>query len=103
MQRQHVQVRRTYDSPTSNDGTRVLVDLATASAATTRRVLRLSPTVLVPVVPDMSSVVSVSSIDSFFQHNLHRLPRMNAVIRIQAVAASCSRGSHTSGSTPTCP
>jgi cellulose biosynthesis protein BcsQ len=33
-------------------------------------VLRLSPTVLVPVVPDMNSVVSVSSIDSFFQHNL---------------------------------
>jgi uncharacterized protein YeaO (DUF488 family) len=26
MQRQHVQVRRIYDSPTSNDGTRVLVD-----------------------------------------------------------------------------
>lgn len=49
---------------------RVIVDLATASGATTRRVLRLSPTVLVPVVPDMSSVVSVGSIDSFFQHNL---------------------------------
>ncbi len=49
---------------------RVIVDLATASGATTRRVLRLSPTVLVPVVPDMGSVVSVSSIDSFFQHNL---------------------------------
>jgi cellulose synthase operon protein YhjQ len=49
---------------------RVIVDLATASGATTRRVLRLSPTVLVPVVPDMNSVVSVSSIDSFFQHNL---------------------------------
>ena len=43
---------------------RVIVDLATASGATTRRVLRLAPTVLVPVVPDMSSVVSVSSIDS---------------------------------------
>jgi cellulose synthase operon protein YhjQ len=49
---------------------RVIVDLATASGATTRRVLRLAPTVLVPVVPDMSSVVSVSSIDSFFQHNV---------------------------------
>jgi cellulose synthase operon protein YhjQ len=48
---------------------RVIVDLATASGATTRRVLRLGPTVLVPVVPDMSSVVSVSSIDAFFQHN----------------------------------
>lgn len=49
---------------------RVIVDLATASGATTRRVLRLSPTVLVPVVPDMSSVVSVGSIDSFFQRNV---------------------------------
>lgn len=49
---------------------RVIIDLATASGATTRRVLRMAPTVLVPVVPDMSSVVSVSSIDSFFQHNV---------------------------------
>jgi cellulose synthase operon protein YhjQ len=49
---------------------RVIVDLATASGAMTRRVLRMAPTVLVPVVPDMSSVVSVSSIDSFFQHNV---------------------------------
>ena len=49
---------------------RVIVDLATASGATTRRILRLAPTVLVPVIPDMSSVVSVSSIDSFFQHNV---------------------------------
>lgn len=49
---------------------RVIVDLATASGATTRRVLRLAPAVLVPVVPDMSSVVSVSSIDNFFEHNV---------------------------------
>jgi cellulose biosynthesis protein BcsQ len=48
---------------------RVIVDLATASGATTRRVLRLNPQVLVPLVPDMSSVVSVSSIDAFFQRN----------------------------------
>jgi len=48
---------------------RILVDLATASGAITRRVLRMGPAVLVPVVPDMSSVVSVSSIDSFFQRN----------------------------------
>jgi cellulose synthase operon protein YhjQ len=49
---------------------RVLVDLATASGATTRRLLRMAPAVLVPVVPDLSSVVSVSSIDAFFQHNV---------------------------------
>jgi hypothetical protein len=44
---------------------RVIVDLATASGATTRRVLKMAPLVLVPMVPDMNSVVSVSSIDSF--------------------------------------
>ena len=48
---------------------RVIVDLATASGAVTRRVMRLTPTVLVPVIPDMNSVVSVSSIDAFFHHN----------------------------------
>ena len=48
---------------------RVIVDLATASAATTRRVLRMAPMILVPVVPDMNSVVSVSSIESFFQQH----------------------------------
>ena len=31
--------------------------------------MRMSPLVLVPVVPDMNSVVSVSSIDAFFEHN----------------------------------
>ncbi len=48
---------------------RVVVDLATASGATTRRVMRLSPQILVPLVPDMGSVVSVASIDAFFDHN----------------------------------
>jgi cellulose synthase operon protein YhjQ len=48
---------------------RVIIDLATASGATTRRVMRMSPLVLVPVIPDMNSVVSVSSIEAFFQHN----------------------------------
>jgi cellulose synthase operon protein YhjQ len=48
---------------------RILIDLATASGATTRRVLKLSPLVLVPVVPDMTSVVSVSAIEEFFERN----------------------------------
>jgi cellulose synthase operon protein YhjQ len=48
---------------------RIIIDLATASGATTRRIMRMSPLVLVPVVPDMNSVVSVSSIDAFFEHN----------------------------------
>jgi len=47
----------------------VIVDLATASGATTRQIMHLSPRVLVPVIPDMNSVVSVSSIDAFFEHN----------------------------------
>ena len=58
----------------SHAANRILVDLATASGAVTRRILRMSPTVLVPVVPDMSSVVSVSSIDSFFQRNSSASP-----------------------------
>jgi cellulose synthase operon protein YhjQ len=48
---------------------RVIIDLATASGATTRRVMRMAPMILVPVLPDMNSVVSVSSIDDFFEHN----------------------------------
>jgi cellulose synthase operon protein YhjQ len=48
---------------------RIIVDLATASGATARRVMRMTPQILVPLLPDMSSVVSVSSIDAFFQHN----------------------------------
>lgn len=48
---------------------RVIVDLATASGATTRRVMRMAPMILVPVVPDMNSVVSVTAIDEFFEHN----------------------------------
>jgi cellulose synthase operon protein YhjQ len=48
---------------------RVIVDLATASGATTRRIMRLVPQILVPLIPDMNSVVSVSSIDAFFDHN----------------------------------
>jgi len=46
---------------------RVLVDLSTASAPVARRILRMSPTVLVPMLPDMTSVVSVGSIDAFFR------------------------------------
>jgi cellulose synthase operon protein YhjQ len=48
---------------------RVIIDLATASGATTRRALRLSPIILVPVIPDMNSVVSVGAIEAFFRHN----------------------------------
>jgi cellulose synthase operon protein YhjQ len=53
----------------SRGTSRVIIDLATASGATTRRILRMSPLVLVPVIADMNSVVSVSSIDAFFERN----------------------------------
>jgi cellulose synthase operon protein YhjQ len=53
----------------SRTASRVIVDLATASGSVTRRVLRLTPVVLVPVKPDLNSVVSVGAIDSFFQKN----------------------------------
>ena len=48
---------------------RVIVDLATASGAVTRKLIRMAPMILVPVAPDMNSVVSVTSIDDFFEHN----------------------------------
>ena len=48
---------------------RVIIDLATASGATTRRILKMNPLVIVPVIADMNSVVSVGSIDAFFQRN----------------------------------
>ena len=48
---------------------RILIDLPTASGATTRRALRMAPVVLVPVAPDMNSVVSVGAIESFFRYN----------------------------------
>ena len=53
----------------SRTANRILIDLPTASGATTRRILRLNPTILVPVAPDMNSVVSVGAIESFFRHN----------------------------------
>ncbi len=49
---------------------RVLIDLPTASGSTTRRILRLAPVVLVPVLADMNSVVSVGAIESFFRNSV---------------------------------
>jgi cellulose synthase operon protein YhjQ len=48
---------------------RILVDLATASGAIMRRIIRMAPTVLVPIVPDMSSVVSIGAIEAFFRQS----------------------------------
>ena len=81
-------VQETLTTEISRHGrgvSRVIVDLATASGATTRRIMRLSPTMLVPIVPDMSSVVSVSSIDAFFQHNGNPRQTDLPLLRAQSV------------------
>jgi cellulose synthase operon protein YhjQ len=44
---------------------RVLVDIATASRQVTNRLLSLRPTVLVPILPDMSSLASLGSLEAF--------------------------------------
>jgi cellulose synthase operon protein YhjQ len=48
---------------------RIVIDLATASSMIVRRILRMSPLVLVPVLPDVGSVASVGAIEQFFQRN----------------------------------
>ena len=45
---------------------RVVVDVSTRCTTTARALARLSPLVLVPLVPDLSSVLTTNSIDSFF-------------------------------------
>ena len=50
------------------DASRVLIDVATGSAAMLRQALRFSPIVLVPVVPDMASVVTLQSLEAFFRN-----------------------------------
>jgi cellulose synthase operon protein YhjQ len=44
---------------------RILVDIATANRDVTSRLLRLEPTVLVPILPDMSSLAGLGSLEAF--------------------------------------
>jgi cellulose synthase operon protein YhjQ len=44
---------------------RILVDIATANRDVTSRLLRLEPTVLVPIFPDMSSLAGLGSLEAF--------------------------------------
>jgi len=44
---------------------RILVDIGTASRQVTGRLLRLRPTILIPILPDMSSVATVRSLEAF--------------------------------------
>lgn len=52
----------------TRDVSRVLIDVATGSAAMLRQALRMAPTVLVPVVPDMASVVTLQALEGFFRN-----------------------------------
>lgn len=54
-------------SRSSRGANRVVVDLATASGSLTRRILRMGPIVLVPVAPDLNSVISIAAVEQFFQ------------------------------------
>ncbi len=45
---------------------RVLLDLSVSSGWIVRRMARLSPTILVPVAPDMNSVISLQMVEKFF-------------------------------------
>ncbi len=45
---------------------RILFDLTPASSWIVRRMFRMNPTVLVPVAPDMNSVISLQTVEKFF-------------------------------------
>ena len=52
----------------AQDVSRVVIDVATGSAPMLRQAARLSPMVIVPVVPDMASVVTLPVLESFFRN-----------------------------------
>lgn len=52
----------------AQDSSRVLIDVATGSGSMLRQAARLAPTVLVPVVPDMASVVTLQAMEGFFRN-----------------------------------
>ena len=45
---------------------RILLDLTVGSSWIVRRMSRMSPTILVPVAPDMNSVISLQTVEKFF-------------------------------------
>ncbi len=54
----------------SKGASRVIVDVGTGSTATVRELSKTSPAILVPLVPDVNSVVTANAIDSFFQRQV---------------------------------
>ncbi|HEV2274741.1 MAG TPA: cellulose synthase operon protein YhjQ/BcsQ, partial [Acidobacteriaceae bacterium] len=53
----------------SQGANRVIVDVSTGSIGTIRTLSKLSPTVLVPLTPDVNSVVTANSIDLFLKRH----------------------------------
>jgi cellulose synthase operon protein YhjQ len=52
---------------TNSRGThRILLDLTVSSSWIVRRLSRMNPTILVPVAPDMNSVISLQTVEKFF-------------------------------------
>jgi cellulose synthase operon protein YhjQ len=45
---------------------RILLDLTVSSSWIVRRLSRMNPTILVPVAPDMNSVISLQTVEKFF-------------------------------------
>jgi cellulose synthase operon protein YhjQ len=45
---------------------RILLDLTVSSSWVVRRLSRMNPTILVPVAPDMNSVISLQTVEKFF-------------------------------------
>ena len=52
----------------AQDVSRVVIDVATGSAPMLRQAARLSPVMIVPVVPDMASVVTLPVLEGFFRN-----------------------------------
>lgn len=48
---------------------RILIDMGTASKPLAQAILDLAPTVIVPVIPDMSSMVTLQAVNSFFERS----------------------------------
>ena len=49
---------------------RILIDATTASGAMAKQILRVATAVLVPIVPDLNSVVSLNAVDNFFRQHV---------------------------------
>jgi cellulose synthase operon protein YhjQ len=65
---EQVQQKLVEDIVNNSRGThRILLDLTVGSSWIVRHLARMNPTVLVPVAPDMNSVISLQSIENFFR------------------------------------